>query len=97
MKIPEKLQVAGMTYTVEDVESDSIKLEYGVYNGAHFEQTLEIFLNKALNEQHKEQTFVHECVHAILDTLQVSNQEIRIDERFVESFSQILYQIIKQL
>lgn len=97
MKIPEQLEVGGLVYSVEEHPSDSPMLNHGVLNGSQTKQSCEICLNNQLNQQHKEQTFTHETIHAICDVLSISGQNIEIDERFVESFSQILYQVIKQL
>lgn len=97
MKIPEKLEIRGLIYSIEDHPSDSVHLNNGVCNGTQTKQNCKICLNNQLNQQHKELTFTHETVHAILDALSISDREIMLDERFVESFSQILYQVIKQL
>ncbi len=97
MKIPEKLEVAGLVYTIEEHPSDSPMLNHGVLNGAQTKQACQICLNNQLPQQHKEMTFTHEFIHAICDALMISNQNVEIDERFVESFSQILYQVLKQL
>lgn len=49
-------------------------------------------INK-LSEDKKNQTFLHELTHAIL--LSMHEYEINKDEKFVNSFSELLYQFIK--
>jgi len=39
--------------------------------------------------------FFHEVTHAILDG--IGEEELYVDEKFVEKFSNVLYQVIKQL
>ena len=42
-------------------------------------------------------SLIHELTHAVNDALNVSFTSIEIDERYVESFSRIWYQILEQL
>lgn len=97
MKIPDTITVAGITYTVEEKEPDSVELDYGHLRGSQSSLKNLISISNSLNEQQKEQTFLHEVTHSILDALALSEQQVWIDERFVESFSQILFQVVQQL
>lgn len=97
MNIPNKIEIAGLIYTVKLVNPESAELNYGTLNGSQSKQTCEIFLNELLNGQHLNQSFLHEITHAILDALSISDRETMLDERFVESFSQILHQVTKQI
>lgn len=97
MKIPEKLEVAGLVYEIKQVPPDSVELNSGNANGLHSFQNCCIFLNKDMNTQQKELSLLHELTHAVNDTLNVSFTSIEIDERYVESFSRVWYQVLKQL
>lgn len=97
MKIPDTITVAGITYKIRRVNPENAKLNYGVYNGMQVKQTSEIFLNNSLTGDQELQTFMHEITHAICDALGITQQGITIDERFTESFSQILLQVVQQL
>lgn len=87
MKIPDKLEVAGLIYTVEKIPAETKELEYGLYCGLHSSHNATISLKDCLPEQTMKQAFVHEFVHAICDALNITDDKIDIDERFVESFS----------
>ena len=97
MKIPKTITIAGIDYKIKDVPPDSSELNYGVYSGSQVVQIATIFLNNTLEGDVKLETFTHEVIHAICDSIGVSQRTIEIDERFVESFSHILLQVIKQL
>ena len=45
------------------------------------------------NKEQKDITYLHEVVHAILDSLEYN--ELSSDEDFVERFSKALHQVIK--
>lgn len=98
MKIPEKLEVAGIVYDVSTVSQNDADLNRGSNAASQYMPFQFIKLSDKYEEgDYKNQSFTHEFTHAILDALDVSHQTIEIDERFVESFSQLLYQILKQL
>lgn len=97
MKIPEKITIAGITYTINEVEQESPELHYGGAIGYCDYQKGLINLDKNLKEDVKEVTLVHELVHGVLHSLNLMNENVIIDERFVESFAQLWYQVIKQL
>lgn len=97
MKIPSKITIAGIEYEINKYSSDSPEMHYGTANGyIDYEKTI-INLNKNLNEQSIEISLIHELTHSVLLALNIANKDITTDERFVESFSQLWYQIIKQL
>lgn len=49
--------------------------------------------NKAFTKESQIQTFCHELTHTILDTM--GEIGLSHNERFVEGFSQLLYQFLK--
>lgn len=97
MKIPEKITIAGIEYKINQCEQNSSKLGYDGFNGLCVYDSLCINLNKDQKPQGLEVTLIHELVHAALHTLNLNHEEVKLDERFVESFAQLWYQIIKQL
>jgi len=97
MNIPSEIQIAGITYTINEVERESPELHYGGAIGYCDYQKGMINLDKNLKNDVKEVTLFHELVHGVLHALNLSNENIILDERFVESFSQLWYQIIQQL
>ena len=97
MKIPKEIEVAGIVYNIKKVEPEDPNLNHGNLVASQNKMNNLICLSNTLNDQQMGQSFTHEVVHAICDALDVSWEEIKVDERFVESFSQLLYQVIKQL
>lgn len=97
MNIPEKITIAGITYKIEEHDQNTPELQYGEMNGQILYNKTLILLNKELSEQQKEMSLIHELAHAVCYALCLSRETITIDERFIESFSQLWYQIIQQL
>jgi hypothetical protein len=97
MKIPEKLEVAGIVYTLEDVSPDHPELDHGRLRASQVESKAKMYFRNTIEGDVRGQAFTHEMVHAVMDSLGISMCDVTIDERFVESFSQILYQVLKQL
>ena len=88
--IPDSVKVAGVVYqvkTVPFVEIDSNRN----YQGAcrHSETIIEIL--DSLSDDRKEQVFIHELTHAILNEAGYSEH----DEALAERFSVILHQVLK--
>lgn len=80
-----KLTLAGAEWTV--VYTDNI-----ADLGRTDCDTLTIYINTKQTKQAQALTFRHELVHAIMFTMGERDH----DERFVEGFSQLLYQYEKQ-
>lgn len=98
MKIPQKIQVGGITYQVEDVEPDSHELVNGTTIGHIYYDKQLIVLAKNMRGDRKAQTFTHEIIHAILLAMGISGeQEIVLDERFIDAFSSYLHQVMEQI
>ena len=99
MKIPEKLQISGKEYQViiQDVikEKDNSK-SLGIIK--YTETKILIAKENDYGKCSKESinhTFLHEAVHGALSA--IGYEDMSSDEKFVDSFSDILYQIIKQI
>lgn len=97
MNIPKTITIAGIEYSINEVEQESPELHYGGAIGYCDYQKGLINIEKNLKKDIKEVTLVHELTHGVLKSLDLNNETITVDERFVESFSQIWYQVIKQL
>lgn len=85
--IPKKVKVGGMEYTVEEkefVEIDGDKNYLGKVNYV----TTQI---EVLDNVRKEETFVHELLHAIFFEAGYQEQE----EEMIDRVSKVLYQVLK--
>ncbi len=97
MKIPKTIQIAGKT--IEVIFDDKLCDEINCWGQSRF-NVGEILIQKKSDsidrkKDHIEQTFIHEIVHWICEVLH--HDELRKDERFTSQFSELLYQVIKQL
>jgi hypothetical protein len=97
MKIPEEISIAGITYQIKLVPRDHPKLKALHAVGLHFMEDQIILIEENLKGDYKNQVCIHEIIHGILEAMDVANTETLLDEQFVESLSQLLYQVIKQL
>lgn len=88
-----KFKLGGKQFNVEIVKSiddTGLGRTYSMLNKIKIAETWQNF---ELEDSAKEQTFYHELVHAILDEL--GENELTGNERFVQSFSMLLYQFEK--
>ena len=97
--IPREIQVAGVIYTVEQpeyIDTDALG-EISIAEGV-------IRVAKSYNDRgrrpkmidcQREQTFYHEIIHAILDTM--GKYELSKDEGFVDAFASLLTQVMRQV
>lgn len=89
----EQFKIGGKTYSVKQVKS--LNGENGL--GQTESPLLKIKIakewqNKKVPEESKEQTLIHEVVHAVLDELQ--QYDLSQDECFVQSFSLLLNEFL---
>lgn len=87
--IPKSFQIFGETYKVKQL----IKVHKDDRWGEHEPTGNVIKIKKSLNEDQKEQVYLHEVVHCILTNL--SYEELNNDEVFVDRFAKALHQILK--
>ena len=96
MKIPEKINIAGREIKIEYTEGKQLT-KLNVNGQAEYHEQ-KIVLNKrdelGTCQESVNVTFIHEIVHWIL---YVTGTEPPDEETFVSKFSEILYQVIKQL
>lgn len=88
--IPGKVKVAGVVYTVTEQEVIEINGNRNYQGACDCGQT-EIQILSSLSESRKEQVFVHELVHAILNEAGYDEH----DEELVTRFSIGLHQVLK--
>ena len=88
MKIPKKLKIGGVTYTVE--QTKNLTLGNANYSGEidYIECVIRICPG---NPQKMKADFVHEMVHGILDHLGYSDH----DEKKVDEMAKALYMVFE--
>lgn len=62
MKIPDKVKIGGLIYSVEEKENE---LRDGAQFGSSCGNTQQIVLEKSISKQLKEMVFIHEIIHQI--------------------------------
>ena len=88
MKIPSKIKIGNLTYTVANlIESESS--HFG--KSSHNEQWIRLS-NRFGSEDKKGETFLHEIIHQILDQGRYENT----DEKMIDHLARSLYQILKE-
>ena len=93
-KIPDRIRVGGITYTVE--YSDKLIRESRVGEIDYHDAVIRICKSTAADVQCW--TFFHELVHAMLMTLGYHpDDEATLDERFVDSFASVLGCVLEEL
>lgn len=95
--IPSKFKLLGETITV--IVDDEICKEKSAF-GLYYSSTKTIYLADNLYDGDKKipiaddakrHTFLHECVHAILDVM--NEEKLYLNEKFVDVFSGLLHQM----
>jgi hypothetical protein len=97
MKIPDNIQIAGIDYTIKEVNHDTHELLAGSTIGHIYYDKQLIVLADYLPEQVKDVTFFHELLHGIFMTMKVEQKEIYVDEDFVDRVAFFLQQVCSQL
>ena len=94
MNIPKKLKIGGMMWEVE--QSNDTTNEGNCFGSTH-PLTQKFFLDPKIKQQKKEQTLIHEILHAIWWTNGMrSRKELNDHEEYIiDSLSQGLYQVLK--
>ena len=86
--IPKKVKVAGIDYEVKEVEG--ILERFNVLGQINYHKGV-IELDNSLCQTRKEQTFVHELLHACFREAGYEEQE----EEMIDRVSSVLYQVLK--
>lgn len=90
MKIPTKLNLAGITYRVEWQKGLTLD---GIPCYGHCSPDEHVIrLETGMREPRRTQIFLHELTHAVLWTI---GHELYNDEQFVNSFANLLHQALE--
>lgn len=90
-QVPKEFQLLGRTYKI----SQPVKVDSEKSLGECKSDMGIIRVRRNLKKELKEHTFLHEVTHAILDSL--GYDKLSNDEKFVDSFSGALYQVLKTM
>jgi hypothetical protein len=91
MMIPSKVIVAGVEYKVVEVENVIVNGSVDYVGSCSYGNT-EIEILSRLSETKKEQTLVHEILHACFNEAGFDEQ----DEDTIKRVSNVLYQVLKE-
>ena len=89
MKIPKTLKIGNVTYTVGNLQTDNAKRM-----GSSHCQEQSIKIKDSLSKDKKEETFIHEIVHQILDIADFEQESD--DEKLVTCIANGVYQVFKE-
>lgn len=96
MKIPATVKIGGFTWKIE--EHQGVAEEGGVFGSTH-SHTQKIFIEPGLTQQKKEQTLLHEILHAIWWqsglNARYKNDKTIIEEEITQAIGHGLYQVLK--
>jgi hypothetical protein len=96
IKIPEKLKVIGKYYAV--VFENDLNYKNNNWGETRYRISQIAIQNKtdgtSIPQQEMEHSFIHETVHVILK--EIGEDKLNRDERFVDLFSNVLYQVLKE-
>ena len=98
MKIPKRLRIGGFIWEVK--EDFDIKEEGGIHGSTHYKKQ-KIFLDPEISQQKKEQTLLHEIMHAIwwqtgLWERYKEEPTKKIEEEIIHALSMGIYQVLKE-
>ncbi|WP_077616759.1 ImmA/IrrE family metallo-endopeptidase [Caenibacillus caldisaponilyticus] len=86
--IPKKVKVAGIDYEIREVEG--ILERFSTLGQINYHKGI-IELDSSLCQTRKEQTFIHELLHACFREAGYEEQE----EEMIDRVSSVLYQVLK--
>lgn len=89
MKIPNKLNIFGIEYSVNNVS----EMEGGDFLGKSWTKNCEIKIDKNLKQDRYEKVFFHELIHLILDEGSFCDESK--NEQLVDCLANGLYQVLK--
>ena len=94
-KIPKKLKVGGVDYSVKQVEHCGNCDDFGFWKPQGIIEIANQSGGYEVSESKKKQTFLHELTHAILFAM--GKEELNEDESFVNTFSSFLAEAINTM
>ena len=94
-KIPKKLKVGGVDYSVKQVEHCGTNDDFGLWRSQGIIEIANQTGGYDVSESKKKQTFFHELTHAILFAMR--KDDLNDDESFVNTFSSFLSEAINTM
>lgn len=88
----EKVKVGGIDYDVSVKDLSSFDQPNSFMMGKHHEMNTSIEISDKLSKQKRDQTFIHELLHAVVCE---SGLELDDEETVVNQMGLVLYQILK--
>lgn len=94
MNIPERIKIGGFDWSIK---SDANVTYEGQIHGSTHNQTQTIFLDQDGTQQKREQTLLHEIMHAIWwqSGLVKRFTDHKMEEEVIDALSNGLYQVLK--
>jgi hypothetical protein len=97
LKIPEQIQIGGITYDIKICDPESLELQSTTIGHIWYQKQL-IAISECLKDDLKAQTLCHELIHAITMAMgYTEGDEVKLNEAFVDAFASYMHQIIAQL
>ena len=95
MKIPNKIRIGGQDINII-IKDHLINEKLGTICLASGELEIsEKFYDSKQSESSKVNTFIHEVVHGVLNTM--GENKLSIDEKFVSTFASLLVDVIEEI
>ena len=94
MQLPEHVKIGGFDWTIH--ENQDVAREGNIFGSTHF-TTQKIFIEPGLPEQKRDQTLLHETMHAIWwqTGLERIVEDKKLEEKIIHALSMGLYQVLK--
>lgn len=94
-KIPNKLKIGGVDYSIKHVEHCGIDDDFGLWRPQGIIEIANQAGGYEVSDSKKRQTFLHELTHAILFAM--GKEELNDNESFVNTFSSFLNEAINTM
>ena len=95
MKIPNKIRIGGQDINIS-IKDHLVNEKLGTMCLASGELKIaEKFYDSKQSESSKGNTFIHEVVHGVLDTM--GERELSSNEKFVTTFASLLVDVIEEI
>ena len=95
MKIPNKIRIGGQDINIS-IKDRLVNEKLGIICLASGELDIaETFYDYKQCESSKVNTFIHEVVHGVLDTM--GEKELSSNEKFVSTFASLLVDVIEEI
>ena len=92
MKIPKKLKIGNLTYSVQPMRGDLADAKEAFGDSSVINQTIRI--SEGITRKKMEETFIHEIVHSVLNQAGYFTESK--NEIFVKALTNGFYQVLKE-